>query len=275
MESRNLIQSSEGCKILFCDYVKHLYIYNAKENTYSEKIETIFDAGASGHRVGYSDSQNILVAAAYERYGIIGYSSNGEEIWRNSQKKTQYIDISRDGSIAYCGINDGPLRIINIADGKNIDKLNGVRRVVESIDGDWLYVDANIPKIKNKFSNDSLIINRKSFAILDISISAKNAVYSEAGGKVTCINIFDKDVLWRYSPQPGSHVLKILRYNEILAAVEWPFQRGGNKDLIIFDEGSGKIAKRLNINNINDICVNKFKNEFILTNRNVIDINAF
>lgn len=253
---RHVVCSSAGTRVLFGAFEHDVSLVELDGMEPPKAIRTIFDFG--GSRLALSDEVNGILAAAYSLHGVAFYSGfNGDEIWcRKDIKKVQRVSLSSDGEFAFCGRDTGPLIILDLATGKTVDTMRGVRALQESSFDQVKFADGTNPCL---IGEKRIPIQLESFAILSSAFGPNVFAFSEAGGSLCCIDTKRGKEMWRYSPPAGNHVLDVgyRKDSAVFLGIEWPFQNGGNKLLLHISAETGEILQRQDIGKPVDTCFAK------------------
>ncbi len=102
-------------------FEREVEVWDVRTRLQMAVFTTVFDFG--GSRLALSDERNVLVAAAYTRHGIAGYSPlSGEELWRRRDlKQIQELALSADGSRVFCGRESAPCEVVDVDTGETVD----------------------------------------------------------------------------------------------------------------------------------------------------------
>jgi hypothetical protein len=230
---RNIVASTSGRRVLLGAFENDVVLHDLSSGRTSEAFKTTFDAG--GNRLALSDELDIAIAGAYYRHGVAAYSGRTHELlWRRADvKKVQTITLSRDGETAYCGLEAGPLAVLDVRTGEMLRTIRGARSAHESAFDDASLLETRPLQVVDRSGKRICTITLGSFATLSAAFAPNVVCISEAAGPVRCIRLRDGLEVWRYRPPNGAHVLT-LAYDarrECISGVEWPFEKGGAKRL--------------------------------------------
>jgi hypothetical protein len=233
-EARHVVPSSTNHRVLFGAFEHSVVIRDLVLGTQSAPFHTTFDFG--GQRLALSDEVDGVLAGAYHIHGTALYSaSTGREVWRRKDlRKVQRITLSRDGSAAYCGIEDSPLVEIDLRTGETRRKVRAARSLNDSPYDNVCFLDGSPPQLVDETGLRRFIVDRTTFGFLDVAFAPGLLCLSESGGPVRCIDLATGEEQWRYEPPLGSHVLCLGYRAEApgFLGVEWPFEKGGAKRLL-------------------------------------------
>jgi hypothetical protein len=145
-------------------------------------VGTVFDFG--GRRLALvTGDEPVIVAGAWERHGVCGYSLAGQRIWQNKTRSAvQHVAALASGRVAV-GYARGPAAVLDAATGQELRSLRGVTGVHAltpemSLLASNTYVrlaDADLEPMGQR-------IALRSFAVLDAAASAHHVAVAEAAG---------------------------------------------------------------------------------------------
>lgn len=243
---RHISTSYDGNVIAAAEFEHHVQIWDLESQTQITSFETTLDFG--GHRLAISPDGNSCAVGAYNVHGIALYDArNGTELWRRRDlKKVQRIRPSYDGSRLFCGFEGKAFQPLNISNGRSMPSLRGVKDLFESAYDDVMIVDRKGKdfKLVNNDQKQVTTVPRTTFAALDFAFAPKKIAITESGGAISCYDADSGDRLWAHNPGDGVHALD-LTYNEgieTFAAVTWPYQKGGQHQLVNLLAESGKLV---------------------------------
>lgn len=239
---RNIVASTTGDRVLVGAFARTVAIHDLVRGVTSDPFETTFDAG--GDRLALSDPLEGIIAGAYNEHGLALYSvATRASLWRTPMAHVQSITLSSDGRIAYCGVEEGPLTVIDVASGRVLRKINGAKAVHESDIDRVALVDSAQPHLVDASGRRLCGFGRTTFAILDVAFGPQLLCISESTGPVRCLRVGDGSEAWRYDPGRGRHVLTLGydRERDCFLGVEWPYQNGGPKSLKRWSASSGGV----------------------------------
>ncbi len=256
VEGRNVVASSTGNRVILGAWEHSAVVIDLTTGSASNKLETTFDAG--GERLALSDELDALLAAAYHIHGLALYCCRtGREQWRRKDlKKVQRIALSADGLIAYCGREGAPLSAVDLRSGETVQTVRGARGLYESRFESLRFVDATKPYLSRLHGSQKALIDRMTFAFLDVCFGPGLVVLSESGGPVRCVDTASGKELWRYRPMAGRHVLH-LGYQvsgPYFLGVEWSYVAGGSKCLIRWSPTDGTVVDTMILGQPADCC---------------------
>jgi hypothetical protein len=145
-------------------------------------VDTVLDFG--GRRLDLvTGGEPVIVAGAWERQGVCGYSLTGERIWQNKKRfAVQHVTALASGRVAV-GYAKGPAAVLDAATGQELRSLRGVTGVHAltpemSLLASNTYVrlaDAELEPMGQR-------IPLRSFAVLDAAAGAHHVAVAEAAG---------------------------------------------------------------------------------------------
>ena len=201
-------------------------------------FDTILDFG--GDRLAVSDDGQVVLAAAYRRFGLAAYeATDGKPLWqRRDIKRPQRLSVSHARAAVYVGTDASACQVVSLSTGVTIDRLRGVRNVVESPAEPIAFVDRNQPAVV-AMSDFRVItpVPRTTFGFLAAAFGEGMFAVAEAGGPVRCFLLEESRLAWSFSPPAGVHCLD-LAFHPVLqqfVGVLWPYEHGGDKQLVVFD----------------------------------------
>jgi WD40 repeat protein len=250
-EIRHISTQFNSNVIAVAEFEKTVQIVDVLNQVVISEFETILDYG--GRRLAISEDSQSCICGSWARYGICCYDINtGSLIWqRKDLKKVQHIQTLRsDTNIVFAQFNTGASRLLNINDGSDVKKMPGVKLYFESkfqpID---IYdKSTKIEIIDRQTSLVKLQIDHRSFATLDIAFSPGSFLISEAGGPVSCYDIENGKLKWRWRKNEEEHYTNV-GFNEdlgIYVCLSHPFEPH-DKKIIYIDCQSGQIKHQINI----------------------------
>lgn len=255
-EGRNAVSSSTGQRVVLGAWERFAVVVDLATGSTSNKLETTFDAG--GERLALSDELDALLAAAYHTYGLASYCcKTGREQWRRKDvKKVQRISLSADGLTAYCGREGAPLAVVDLRSGETTHTVLGARGLYESQFDSLRFVDTAKPYLSRPDGGHKLLIDRMTFAFLDVCFGPGLLVLSEAGGPVRCLDTASGRERWRYEPMAERHVLHLgyQATGPYVLGVEWPYVEGGSKRLIRWSPTDGTVVDTMILGQPADCC---------------------
>jgi len=250
---------------------RHVAVHDLLTGVTSPTIETTFDFG--GRRLALSDVVDGIVAGAYERHGLALYSAaTGEPRWRVPLKRVQHVALSRDGRLAFCGVEQGPLAVVDLEAGRILRTVRGAKAVYES-HYDPLALMDSVPLVVDADGAPLFTLARTTFAILAVAFAPQLICVSESTGPVRCIRLSDGSEAWRYVPSAGSHVLD-LAYEEATSSVmgvEWPYQHGGPKSLKRWSATGGVVESEHDIGQPFEHCFALSGRALVLSDGRILD----
>jgi WD40 repeat protein len=241
---RHISTSYAGTVIAAGEFERHVQIWDIESQTRIAEFETTLDFG--GTRLAISPNGKSCAVGAYHVHGIALYdATNGTELWRRKDlKKVQKIRASHDGSRLLCGFEGKAFQPLNMDNGRSKPSLRGVQDIFESVYDDLMIVDriGKDFKLVNNNQQQVATVPRTTFAALDFAFAPKKIAITESGGSISCYDVNGGGKLWEHNPGNGVHALD-LTYNEssgTFAAITWPYQNGGQHQLLNLLAETGK-----------------------------------
>lgn len=241
---RHIATSYDGPLVAAAEFERYVQIWDFESQTQVSEFETTLDFG--GRRLAISPDGKHCAVGAYHVHGIALYSTNdGAELWRRKDlKKVQKIRASVDGQRLWCGFEGKSFQPLNMGTGRSKPSMRGVKDIFESVYDDVMIVDRKRRDFKLVNGDDKQIatLPRTTFAALDFAFAPQQIAVSESGGAISCYDINGGQRLWKHDPGNGVHALD-LAYNEItgtFAAITWPYQQGGQHQLVSLHAETGE-----------------------------------
>ena len=254
--ARHVVESSTGTRVLFGAFEHSVAVYDLVRGTRSRTTHTTFDFG--GYRLALSDELDGIVAGAYTAFGLALYQvSTGDEVWRRRDiKKIQHISLSRDGLSAYCGVAESSLVAVDLRTGETITKVRGAAGVHDSRYDTVQFVDVTRPRVLGRAGELRFLVDRTTWAFLDVAFAPGIMLLAEAGGPVRSIDLATGHEKWRYKPPQGSHVLRLGYRGKApcVLGVECSYIDGGASHLIELSLDDGHLQYAADIGEARDSC---------------------
>lgn len=234
------------------EFERFVSIWRIDNGEHQISFETILDFG--GHRLAISPDGQLCVAGAYYIHGISAYRTlDGSTIWnRKNLKKVQWLAFDPVQGTLLAGFDERPLHILDINTGETIETWRGVRHKWISPYDKNVYLLDGTRLTLHSGSSKPISIERRTFAILDVTFGHQAVYLTESGGPLRAIDCSGGSLLWEYVPEGGSHFLRI-GYNELtgtLFGVLWQYERGGPKTLVEFEPQTGQPINQLVLGNL-------------------------
>lgn len=239
---RHIATSFNGDAFAAAEFEKVVYIWSFEDLKRLKTLDTKLDFG--GKRLAISPKESLCAVGAYSRYGITMYDLNsGQVLWNNKElKKVQRLEFSLVDDTLYACFDDKPMHVINSRTGDITEKIKGIKNIWFSPYDNIYLTEGNNLSLHNVESNKTLIINRETFAILDVKFAEDILFICESGGPLRAISINDGRIIWQIKIE-DSHFLRIGYCEETnaLYAVLWPYINGGNKILYKIEKLTGNV----------------------------------
>ena len=205
---RHLVASTNS-RLAVGAFKERVEIWNLETANRVNGFSTVLDFG--GQRLGLDAAGDTCLAGAYHRFGVVAYEvANGTPRWSRADiKRVQNLSRSGDGRRVFVGVEGGSAQVVDLLDGKTIEKLRGVRRVFENAAGTARLLDRSSPIVETS-SGRSFGVERTTFAILDVAFGPVSFCVSEVGGPTRCLDLDTGRELWRHQPEEGSHTLSLV-----------------------------------------------------------------
>ena len=242
---RHLCCPYDGPRIAGAEVEYTVYVWDLKTRKRVSVFDSVLDFG--GRRLAINPRGDMCAIASYRLGGLACYASDtGEAICiRDDLKKLQYVSYSQDGKRLYCGSETGPLTVLDAETGADLVRYPSTVNVYSSPFQplELLEKRGKGPFELRDFEGNRIAkIGRTTFAILDAAFSPDRLCITESGGPVRCLDAKTGAELWRYTPRPCHHILK-LAYSYKAGAfygVEREYMKTGKKRLLRLDPELGK-----------------------------------
>jgi outer membrane protein assembly factor BamB len=248
---RCLAASKNSTRIAAALFEQRVQVWDLRSGTTVCDFNTVFSFG--GSRLALDSSGERCVAAGWNggrSGGVACYeTATGKQMWhRLDLRHIQRVRSSSTSGAFWCIPDSGRTRLLDSADGKELDFIVGLRDLFDS--------DYSKDLLLEKSKGDYILKNGKprniprlTSAILDATFGTQSVAISESGGPVRCIDSSTGKELWMFLPQKDSHVLNLWFRNadRNFYGVVWNYQRGGFRQLVKFDAESGKASTLCNL----------------------------
>lgn len=224
-----------------------VYIWDLKTRKRVSVIGTPLDFG--GSRLAINPRGDMCAVASYTLGGLACYAADTGEVVcvRDDLKKLHTVTYSPDGARLYCGGDQGSLAVLDAETGADLAKIPSADKVFCS---PFKPIELLSKRKKGLIELRAVggkrvaTVVRTTFAMLDADFGPDRVCISESGGPVRCLETDSGAELWRYTPRPGRHVLRLAYAPkaERFFGVEWPYVKGGAKRLLRFETDSGKVT---------------------------------
>ena len=249
---RHIATSCDGPVIAVAEFERYVQIWNVESQRRIAHFETTLDFG--GNRLAITRDGQYCAVGAYRIHGIALYETkDGMEVWRRKDlKKVHTIRASLDGQHLLCGFEGKSFELLNLKTGRSKPSMRGVKDVFESVYDDLMIVDRKGRdfQLVNAENKQIATIPRTTFAALDFAFAPQRVCLSESGGSIRCYDTNTRQELWEHNPGNGVHAPD-LTYNEstrMFAAITWPYQQGGEHQLVTLHRDDGEVVTKIPIN---------------------------
>ncbi|MHB1457863.1 MAG: hypothetical protein ACYC0V_13215 [Armatimonadota bacterium] len=250
------ITASESTSIFAVGAPEHdVVVWDFSKRLKLGEFKTIMDAGGKRLAV-YNREPRLLVAGAYNRYGICAYNlgcPNEKVWWRRDLKNPQVITVSERLGLMASSFGYRALKLIDVATGDTIRKfpkafecyfgpIDDEIVLAESFGAVWSASIKSGRMICNyPVPCGALHISQSEEAILISSFSPTKIIGLQtpkqvAPGTLLCYSR-DARLLWRYEAAPSAHFLRTAWCPalKLWFAIEWPYVHGGVMELKAFN----------------------------------------
>ena len=238
---RHIATSHDGSCVALAEFERNVFVWDLETHSLVSRFATTLDFG--GRRLAITPDGRRCVAGAYRVHGIAAYlSRTGQEIWRRKDlKKVQTIRIAPDDDLVYCGFDDKSLNVLDLETGKTKETWRSVKTVWESPYDPISLIEKRNLILRTRAGRQIATAPRITFAILSVAFGQGHACVSESGGPVWCLDAENGSEVWRFSPEPGTHFLRLAYCEPIghFVGIVWPCIHGGPKVLMQFASDSG------------------------------------
>lgn len=197
----------EGDLFVAGEFERTAHVWSLGRRTPVAVVDTVFDPGGRRLALVTGDTP-VVVAGAWARHGVCGYSLTGEPLWEDrTQSHVQDVTALAHGRVAV-GHARGPARVLDGSTGAEVRSLRGVTGVhaltptVSLLESSAHYrlADTELEPLGRR-------IELRSFAVLAAAASAEHVAVAEAGGP---LRILDLDGTERAAyAVPGGHVVSV------------------------------------------------------------------
>jgi len=207
------------------------------------QFETLFVSGASTLALR-ADGQIVVAGSSAAAGRLAAYdTATGDKLWERTRLKyPRKLCSSPSRGHFWCG-SDSAAHRIDFETGASLEIVRGAQGCFEGQFDHELFetkADANYILRGTK----TLEIRRLTSAVLDVAFGAERFCVSESGGPVRCFGYSSAEELWRFDPEPGTHVLRLHHdtadggfYGVVLR-----FEQRAPERLVRFDAGTGRSA---------------------------------
>jgi hypothetical protein len=246
---RHLATSRSGSIFAAAKFKSVVSIWDLKDQKKISEFPTVLDFG--GSRLAIDETGERCVAGAYSVNGIWCYNTReGSVVWnRKDLKKVQGIWMLPSQSEIACAFADEPLQVLRLSDGKTLQTLRSCHWLQISPFEPVQFAEKAKPELQTLDGSRIAQFERESFAILSVAFGHGVVAISEAAGPTRCFETAQGRQLWCYRAPKGNHFVELGYNSETrhFLGIEWAYERGGPKTLVVFDVESGKVVNKLHI----------------------------
>lgn len=194
---------------LTAEFERRVRVWSFAERSLTAELDTVLDFG--GQRLALCGSEKpIVVAGAWERYGICGYAPDGTRLWqRKDLRQPQHISPAAEGALVVAGFDQRPLHVLDAGSGETVATVRGVRRFYDSpfadvglgeMYGHVVLLGTDDWKARRKAPVDGFAT--LSGAAAPGALAVADVVSFDAGrSSVSCRNLTG-ELLWRWDCPP-------------------------------------------------------------------------
>jgi hypothetical protein len=242
---RELSPSNDGMRIAGGFAEDTIQVWDLATCRMIVELSTVFRFGSQNLAIG--GSGDLLVATDTDRSGrIAAYKiSTGEEAWRREYLSSPArVSFRESGEqFWYSELGTRTAECVEASTGITLETIKNARAYIEGHDGTALLVpwERSSPYVLID-RRRRIKIERLTFALLATAFASDCVFVSESGGPIRCLNYSNGGARWMFTPDPGSHALR-LHYsptNDLLYAIIWQFDRGLFRHLVSFDPRTGE-----------------------------------
>ena len=209
---RHLDARYDGPRIACAEFETTVYVWDLSARKRVSVFETPLDYG--GSRLAINPRGDICAVASYELGGLACYAADSGAVVcvRDDLKKLQSVHYSPGGKLLYCGALQGPLAVLDAETGTDVARCPATERVFRSPHQptELLSKRKKGPlEIRAVGGKRIATLARETFAVLDVAFGPDRFCMSESGGPLRCLDTEAGAELWRYTPCPGRHVLRL------------------------------------------------------------------
>ncbi|MBI2909207.1 MAG: hypothetical protein HYX92_16300 [Chloroflexi bacterium] len=234
---RHLAPSLDGDLIAAALFEHTVSIWSLETGKRISEFDTILDSG--DRRLAFSEANSLCLAAAYYRHGLACYDTrDGSLRWqRKDVKKVQQLVLSPDQHLVYCCREEGACQVVTLTEGGTARAIRGVREIWVARSGDLQFHCADGLRVVVSSGVVKFRFEPETFAVLSADFSKDFLAVSESGGSVRIFDLGSGDLVYRYAPPQGEHILKIAAGPDrrVFYCVQWPYSHGGPKVLLRVD----------------------------------------
>ncbi|WP_409330594.1 hypothetical protein [Trujillonella humicola] len=191
MTDIRLVSASPWEQDLFVvgEFERMAHVLSVSKAAVLASVDTVLDYG--GRRLALISAENpVIVAGAWARHGVCGYSLAGVQLWQNeSRSGVQQVTALAAGTVAVA-YEKGPAVVLDGSSGEQVSALPGVRGVhaltpsLSLLEGSGYMqlADGNLQSVGDR-------ISLRSFGVLDAAADAEHVAVAEAGGPLRILTL--------------------------------------------------------------------------------------
>lgn len=241
----------DGPRIVAGDNANNVYVCQFKGRKRIMTFKALLDS--LGSRLAINPRGDICAVGSDRFGGLTCYAADTGDVIcvRDDLGRLHRVSYSHDGSRLYCYRNAGRLTVLDAETGEDVDRYPLISRLyggpfqpIELLDKTSSKGQGDTGPVELRKVDGKRIasIVRETFAILDVAFGPDRLCITESGGPVRCLETEHGAEVWRYTPRPNRHILKLAYSPKAKAffGIEWPYVSGGIKQLLRFDPEAGE-----------------------------------
>src|SRR3954468_19314572 len=191
------------------EFERTAHVWSLSRANEVANVDTVFDFGGRRLALVTGDAP-VIVAGAWARHGVCGYSLTGEQMWQNKARSAvQSVTALASGRVAV-GYAKGSATVLDALTGRELRSLRAVKGVHPLTPGMSLLESSTYVQLADaELEATGERIALRSFAVLDAAAGGEHVAVAEAAGP---LRILDLDGTERAAHVvPGGHVLTVAR----------------------------------------------------------------
>lgn len=184
---------------------------------------SVYEFGGRRLAVARSGEEPVAVVGAWARHGVVGYSSDGEELWQQRAfTNVQVVCATQQGHHVLVCLERGPMHVLDAANGEVLARVSGVRDVYTDPAAGWLAArdGRGLLLLSETGSERQWRVPARGFAVLACAFVSDAVVFSETAGDgpagedaagVRALDLADGSLRWEWRAPAGSLVLGLAR----------------------------------------------------------------